>query len=70
MLSKDVKEIIQTQATWLAVFEEYDRTGVWPLERRRIDLTLSNRTIERLRERARAEGKPISRIVDELVASA
>ena len=45
--------------------EAYDRTRELPFQRKRIDLTLSVRTINKLKELKQKTGKPISRIIEE-----
>ncbi|HLD78194.1 MAG TPA: hypothetical protein VJB16_04155 [archaeon] len=70
MLPKNVERVLRENKKWFEMLEEYDRTGVWPLERKRVDLTLSRRTIAKLRAKAAAEGKSVSRVVDELVERA
>ena len=45
--------------------EEYDNTRTLPFQRKRIDLTLSVRAINRLKELKAKTGKPISRIIEE-----
>ncbi len=70
MLPKSVERFLKENKKWFDMLEEYDRTGIWPLERKRVDLTLSRRTIAKLRARAKAEGKSVSRVVDELTEQA
>lgn len=47
--------------------EEYDKTHELPFQRKRIDITLSVKTINKLREESRKTGKPISRIIEECI---
>ena len=70
MLPKNVERVLRENKKWFEMLEEYDRTGVWPLERKRVDLTPSRRTIKKLRARAAAKGTSVSRVVDELVEQA
>ena len=49
------------------MFEEFDKTGVFPFTRKRIDLTLSVETINKPRVLSNKQKKPISRIIDGLV---
>lgn len=67
MLPKAVERVLKENEKWFALLEEYDRTGVWPLERTRVDLTLSRRTLAKLRALAAAQGTSMSRVVDALV---
>jgi len=45
--------------------EEYDKTRALPFQRKRIDVTLSVKTISKLKELKAKTGKPISRIIEE-----
>lgn len=47
--------------------EEYDKTHELPFQRKRIDITLSVRTINKLKEESKRTGKPVSRIIEECV---
>lgn len=49
------------------VLEEYDRTGELPSQRKRIDITLSVETINKLKKLKEKTGKPISRIIEERI---
>lgn len=49
--------------------EEYDRTRKLPFQRKRIDVTLSVETIEKLKKIREKTGKPISRIIEEQIKS-
>ena len=45
--------------------ENYDKTRELPFHRKRIDLTLSVETINKLRKLRKETGKPISHLVEE-----
>ena len=45
--------------------ENYDKTRELPFQRKRIDITLSLRTINKLNQLKVKTGKPISRIIEE-----
>ncbi len=45
--------------------ENYDKTGELPFQRKRIDITLSVETINKLKKIKEKTGKPISRIIEE-----
>jgi len=47
--------------------ENYDKTGELPFQRKRIDVTLSIETINKLKELKEKTGKPISRIIEERI---
>ncbi len=47
--------------------ENYDKTGELPFQRKRIDITLSVDTINKLKKIKEKTGKPISRIIEEKI---
>jgi predicted DNA-binding protein len=47
------------------MLEEYDRTRELPFQRKRIDITLSVETINKLKRLKEKLGKPISQIIEE-----
>ena len=47
--------------------ENYDKTRELPFQRKRIDITLSVRAINKLREMSKQTGKPVSRIIEEKI---
>ncbi len=47
------------------MLEEYDRTRELPFQRKRIDITLSVETINKLKKLKEKLGKPISQIIEE-----
>ncbi len=47
--------------------ENYDKTHELPFHRKRIDITLSVRTINKLREESKRTGKPVSHIIEECI---
>jgi hypothetical protein len=51
------------------MLENYDKTREWPIGRTRIDVTLSRRTIQKLKKIKQKTGKPMSHIVEELIES-
>lgn len=59
-IKKKYKEVFET-------LENYDKTHELPFQRKRIDITLSVETINRLRKLSERTGKPISRIIEECV---
>ena len=62
---KKIKEIIERNKEVFKVLEEYDKTHKLPFQTKRIDITLSNKTIDKLNKLKEKTGKPISRIVEE-----
>ena len=49
------------------MLENYDKTRECPIGRKRIDITLNKRTIQKLRKMKEKSGKPISHIIEEAV---
>jgi len=50
------------------VLEEYDKTRELPFQRKRIDITLSVETINKLKEKSKKTGKPVSHIIEECLS--
>ena len=66
MLSdRQIKKTIQEYKEIFEDLEEYDKTHELPSYRKRIDITLSVRTIKKLKEISKKTGKPVSRIIEE-----
>ena len=49
------------------ILAQYDKTREWPLGRARIDVTLSKKTIQKLKKLKEKTGKPVSHIIEEAV---
>jgi len=64
MLPKRIREQIKKGQEILEYFDEHRKL---PFERKRIDITLSIRTINKLKQESKKTGKPISRIIEECV---
>ena len=64
MLPEKIKEQIKKGQEMLEYFDEHRKL---PFERKRIDITLSVRTIDKLKKIKEKTGKPISRIVEERI---
>jgi len=65
MLSdRKIKEIIKKNRRVFEMLENYDKTHELPFQRKRIDITLSVETINKLKELSKKTGKPISRIIE------
>ena len=47
------------------ILEEYDRTHELPFQRKRIDVTFSVETINKLKKIREKTGKPVSRIIED-----
>ena len=65
MPSNKAKKILEKYKDVFDALENYDKTGELPFQRKRIDLTLSVETLNKLKKLKEKTGKPISRIVEE-----
>ena len=61
----EIKEILKKYKRDFEILENYDKTGELPLQRKRIDITLSVETLDKLKKLKEKTGKPISRIIEE-----
>ena len=59
--------IIKKYKELFDALENYDKTRELPFHRKRIDVTLSVRTINKLKEISKKTGKPISRIIEDKI---
>jgi len=60
-------KILKKYKKMFEALEEYDKTRELPFQRKRIDITLSVRTINKLKELKKKTGKPISHIIEERI---
>ncbi len=67
MQSSEIKKILKEYKDVFQALEKYDETGELPMQRKRIDITLPVRTINKLKKMKKKTGKPISRIIEESV---
>lgn len=65
MQSDEIKKILRKHKKSFEMLENYDKTGELPFQRKRIDVTLSVETINKLKKLKEKTGKPISRIIEE-----
>jgi len=65
LTNKKIKQIMKKYKSSFDMLEEYDKTREFPFQKKRIDITLSVATINKLKELKEKTGKPISRIIDE-----
>ena len=59
------KKILEKYKDVFEALENYDKTRELPFQRKRIYLTLSARTLSKLKSLRKKTGKPISRLVEE-----
>jgi len=62
-----INKILKKYKDVFQMLEEYDKTHELPFQRKRIDITLSVKTINKLKKLRKESGKPISRIIEEMV---
>lgn len=67
MPSDKAKKILTEYKDVFETLENYDKTGELPFQRKRIDITLSVETINKLKKLKKKTGKPISRIIEDRI---
>jgi hypothetical protein len=67
MQSDRIKKILEKYKDVFEALENYDKTRELPFQRKRIDITLSVRTINKLKQLREKTGKPISQIIEECI---
>ena len=60
-------KIIRKYEEMFEALENYDKTHELPFQRKRIDVTLSVETINKLKKISKQTGKPISHIIEERI---
>ena len=65
MKQKTIDKILKENKDVFEMLENYDKTRELPFQRKRIDVTLSVETINKLKKLKEKTGKPISRIIEE-----
>ncbi|MFH1917781.1 MAG: hypothetical protein ABIJ14_01565 [Nanoarchaeota archaeon] len=65
MKVSEINKILKENKEAFEILENYDKTRELPFQRKRIDITLSVATINKLKEMKEKTGKPISRIIEE-----
>ncbi|MBS3065488.1 ribbon-helix-helix domain-containing protein [Candidatus Pacearchaeota archaeon] len=66
--NKKIKKIFEKHKQSFIEMEHYDRTREILWSRKRIDITLQQRVINKLKELSKRTGKPVSRVIEEAVA--
>lgn len=64
---KAIKKILKENEKTFEMLKNYDKTRELPFQRKRIDVTLSVETINKLKKLKELTGKPISHIIEESV---
>ncbi len=65
MQSIEIKKIMKKYKDVFDALENYDKTRELPFQRKRIDITLSVDTINKLKKLKEKTRKPISQIIEE-----
>jgi len=65
MQLSEINRILKKYKDVFEILENYDKTRKLPFQRKRIDLTLSVKTIDKLKKLSEERNKPISRIIEE-----
>ena len=69
MRLSEIKKILKENKEAFEILENYDKTHELPFQRKRIDITLSVATINKLKKLKEKTGKPISQIIEEKLRS-
>ncbi len=64
---QQINKILKKYKNIFEALENYDETHELLFQRKRIDVTLSVETINKLRELKKKTGKPVSRIIEESI---
>jgi len=67
LTKKTIDRILKKHRKTFEMLENYDKTRELPFQRKRIDVTLSVETINKLRKLKEKTGKPISMIIEERI---
>jgi len=67
LTKKIINKILKENKKTFEMLENYDKTRELPFQRKRIDITLSIETLNKLKKVKEKTGKPISKIIDKLV---
>jgi RNA processing factor Prp31 len=67
MRFQEIERIMRENEKYAKMLQEYDRTGVFPLDKVRRSFTLKQMTMKKLKSLSEATGKSMSDIIDDLV---
>ena len=65
MDNREIQRIMRKYKDVFETIENYDKTRELPFRRKRIDITLSVKTINNLKKLKKKTGKPISQLIEE-----
>ncbi len=69
MKQKTIDRILKENKAYFEILENYDKTRELPFQRKRIDITLSVKTINKLKKLREKTGKPVSKIIEDSLKS-
>ena len=69
MRFQEIKRIMKENDKYARMLEEFDSTGHLPIERIRRSFTIKRMSYQKLKELSKRKGKPMSRILDDLLES-
>ncbi len=67
MLSKEIKRILDKHDDFIQMFDYYDRTGVFPLDKVRRSFTIRQSTFAKLKKAAVKNRQSMSDTIDRIV---
>lgn len=67
MLSKDAEMILKRYKKFFDAFEEFDRTGKFPLEKIRRSFTIRQGNYQKLKKMAKRKKIPMSELLDKMI---
>ena len=67
MRFQEIERLMKENEKYANMLEDYDRTGVFPLDKVRRSFTLKQMTMKKLKSLSKASGKSMSDIIDEIV---
>jgi hypothetical protein len=67
MKKEKINKILKENKYYFEILENYDKTHELPFQRRRIDISLSIETINKLKSLSKKTGRPISHIIEEKI---
>jgi len=67
MLSKEIRDMLRENEKYNKIFERYDETREFDLDKIRRSFTLRKGSYRRLKELSKLKGKPMSAVLDALI---
>ena len=67
MLSQEIRQIMKENDKYARMLEEYDRTGMFPLEKIRRSFTIKRMNYNKLKSVSKKTGKSMSDLLDEMI---